>query len=104
MLDTTKFNTYIPFPSAPVDDPEFSKGYWRGPVWLDQVYFAITALNHYGYTTEANQLTLQVFDRLEGLKEQAPIRENYWPLTGKGMRVNHFSWSAAHLLLLYQQQ
>ncbi len=104
MLDTSKFCTYIPFPTAPKDDPEFSEGYWRGPIWLDQVYFAITALNNYGYTFEANEYTLQVFNRLEGLKQQAPIRENYWPLTGEGMRVNHFSWSAAHLLLLYQQQ
>lgn len=103
MTDTTKFATYIPFPTAPKDDPKFSEAYWRGPIWLDQVYFAISALENYAYHEEAKQYTLQVFDGLEGLKEQAPIRENYWPLDGKGMRVNHFSWSAAHLLLLYRQ-
>jgi putative isomerase len=104
MLDTNKFNCYIPFPTAPKDDPKFSEGYWRGPIWLDQVYFAITALDNYGYSDEVDKYTLQVFDRLEGLKEQSPIRENYWPLNGEGMRVNHFSWSAAHLLLLYNQE
>ena len=98
MLDTSKFGTYIPFPTAAKDDPEFSEGYWRGPV-----YFAINALNNYGYKVEVDTYTLQVFNRLEGLKEQSPIKENYWPLTGEGMRVNHFSWSAAHLLLLYTQ-
>jgi putative isomerase len=102
MMDTSTFSSYIPFPTAAVDEPEFSTGYWRGPIWLDQVYFAIAALNNYGYSKEAQQYTLQVFDRLQGLKEDAPIRENYWPLNGEGMRVNHFSWSAAHLLMLYQ--
>lgn len=104
MKDTSKFSTYIPFSTAPKDDPEFSEGYWRGPIWLDQVYFAINALDNYGNSEEAERYTLQIFDRLSGLKEQAPIRENYWPLNGEGMRVNHFSWSAAHLLLLYKQQ
>ena len=104
MFDTTKFSTYIPFPTAPKDNPEFSTKYWRGPIWLDQVYFAIQALTNYDCYTEANEYTLQIFDRLEGLKQQAPIRENYWPIDGKGMRVNHFSWSAAHLLLLYKHE
>lgn len=102
MMDTNKFSTYIPFPTAPKDDSKFSEGYWRGPIWMDQVYFAIKALKNYDRTIEAETYTLQVFDRLEGLKKDSPIRENYWPLDGKGMRVNHFSWSAAHLLLLYQ--
>ncbi len=102
MLDTSKFATYIPFPTVARDDPEFSKGYWRGTVWLDQVYFAIRGLENYGYRKEAVVFTENVFERLEGLKNSGePIRENYWPLDGKGMRVNHFSWSAAHLLLLY---
>jgi putative isomerase len=105
MLDTTKFATYIPFPTAPKDNPEFGDGYWRGPIWLDQVYFAVTALKNYGYETQADSCVKVVFDKLEGLKNSdLPIRENYRPLTGEGIRVNHFSWSAAHLLLLYQNK
>jgi len=105
MLDTTKFATYIPFPTAPKDNPEFGDGYWRGPIWLDQVYFAVTALKNYGYETEADSCVKVVFDKLEGLKNSdLPIRENYRPLTGEGIRVNHFSWSAAHLLLLYHNK
>jgi len=101
MLKSDKFGSYIPFPVVSVSEKEFSTGYWRGPVWLDQTYFAIMSLYNYGYEEEARKYTLQVFDRLEGLKSNAPVRENYWPVDGKGMRVNHFSWSAAHLLLLY---
>lgn len=103
MLDTTKFATYIPFPTLAADHPDFDPNgsYWRGPVWLDQACFAIKGLRNYGYEKEAERFTLQLLDRLEGLKDgDAPIRENYHPLTGEGLESNHFSWSAAHLLLL----
>ncbi len=103
MLDTTKFATYIPFPTLAADHVKFKpdNGYWRGPIWLDQVYFAIRGLKNYGYEDDALQLTNQVLDRLEGLKgSDLPIRENYHPLSGKGMEANHFSWSAGHLLML----
>jgi len=33
----------------------------------------------------------------------APIHENYDPHTGKRLKASHFSWSAAHLLLLYEE-
>ncbi len=103
MRDTTRFATYLPFPTVAADSREFSQGYWRGPVWLDQVYFAVTAFNNYGFSREAEAYTKQLFTNAEGLmNSHEPIRENYWPLDGKGMRVNHFSWSAAHILLLYQ--
>ncbi len=105
MFDTAKFATYIPFPTLVADHPKFTpkNGYWRGPIWLDQVYFAITGLKNYGYHEDANRSTRQVLDRLEGLQGTAPIFENYHPLTGEGMESRHFSWSAAHLLLLLWQ-
>ena len=103
MMDTTKFAVYIPFPTLAANHPKFKPdgGYWRGPVWLDQAWFAITGLKNYGYEKEAIQFSHHLFDRLEGLKnEDLPIRENYHPLTGAGLESNHFSWSAAHLLML----
>jgi len=101
MTDTSTFATFIPFPTVSKSHPEFSEGYWRGPVWLDQAYFAIKGLEKYGYEEEADKFTRQIFDHAEGLKNSdLPIRENYNPINGKGLRVNHFSWSAAHLLML----
>ena len=44
---------------------------------------------------------LQVFDRLQGLKEGAPIHENYGTHTGELLKAPHFSWSSSHLLMLY---
>ena len=97
-----KFSTYIPFPTLCADHPQFTpNGYWRGPIWLDQVYFAISGMRSYGYTKEADCYTDQVFTRLNGLAQDAPIHENYDTHTGKRLKAPHFSWSAAHLLMLY---
>ncbi len=102
LLDTAKFSTYIPFPTISADNPKYNpKGYWRGPIWLDQTYFAIKGLRNYGYNDMANSYTLKVFDRLAGLKEGAPIHENYGTHNGNALKAPHFSWSAAHLLMLY---
>ena len=104
LTDPLKFATYIPFPTVTADHPNFSpNGYWRGPIWLDQVYFAIHGLRNYGYTELADGYTKQVFDRLNGLRADAPIHENYETSTGKRLKSPHFSWSAAHLLLLYRE-
>ena len=104
LTDTTKFATYIPFPTVAADNPKFMpKGYWRGPIWLDQTYFAIKGLRNYGYNDRADVCTKQVFDRLQGMKSDAPIHENYGTHTGECLKAPHFSWSAVHLLLLYEE-
>jgi len=101
MLDTTRLRTHVPFPTVARDHPAFSDGYWRGLVWLDQVYFAAEGLRAYGYHADADALTRQVMENLEGATVPSePLYENYHPLTGEGRNVKHFSWTAAHLLLL----
>lgn len=102
LSDTTKFSTYIPFPTIAADNPKYNpRGYWRGPIWLDQTYFAVRGLRNYGYHELADKYTLQVFDRLQGLKEGAPIHENYGTHTGERLKAPHFSWSSSHLLMFY---
>ena len=102
LTDTAKFSTYIPFPTVAADHPKYNpRGYWRGPIWLDQTYFAIRGLRNYGYNKMADEYTLQVFARLQGLKEGAPIHENYGTHTGELLKAPHFSWSSSHLLMLY---
>lgn len=104
LQDTAKFSTYIPFPTVAADNPKYNpRGYWRGPIWLDQTYFAISGLRNYGYDELADSYTRQVFDRLDGLKEGAPIHENYDTHTGVRLKAPHFSWSASHLIMLYKE-
>ena len=105
LVDPNRFATPVPCPTVSRQDPEFSDGYWRGLVWLDQVYFALEGLRAYGYEDDACRLTQQLLANLEGVAEPGvPLRENYHPLTGEGRNVKHFSWTAAHLLLLLQSQ
>lgn len=102
LSDTTKFSTFIPFPTIAADNPKYNpRGYWRGPIWLDQTYFAVRGLRNYGYHELADKYTLQVFDRLQGLKEGEPIHENYGTHTGERLKAPHFSWSSSHLLMFY---
>jgi putative isomerase len=101
IVDPNKFASHVPFPTVGQDQPGFSDGYWRGLVWLDQAYFGVVGLKRYGYDSDALALTTALLNNLEGVTgSQAPIRENYHPLTGEGRNANHFSWSAAHLLML----
>lgn len=46
MMNVHKFNTKVPLPTLTADHPKFDplKGYWRGPVWIDQFYFGVTGL------------------------------------------------------------
>lgn len=100
MADPDKFGT--PLPLLARDDPHFSpiKGYWRGPVWLDQALFGIEGLQRYGFGKLADRLALRLVDDANGLAAQAPFYENYDPLTGHGYQSRNFSWSAASYLLL----
>ncbi len=103
ILDTLKFNKRIPLQTLAADEPGFKpdRGYWRGPVWLDQAYFGITGLRNYGYDGDADMLTKKILTNSDGLLTPGPsIRENYNPITGEGMEAHNFSWSAAHYLLL----
>ncbi|MEP1778886.1 trehalase family glycosidase [Reichenbachiella sp.] len=105
IMDESKFNTLVPLPTLDASHTKFNakNGYWRGPVWLDQVYFAIRGLEKYGYQTEADLLKNKLTQNAEGLLTDIPIRENYHPITGQGLNAKHFSWSAAHLLMLIRE-
>ncbi|WP_411029286.1 MGH1-like glycoside hydrolase domain-containing protein [Spongiimicrobium sp. 3-5] len=103
MMDTKKFYSKVPFQTMSMDHPKFDplEGYWRGPNWLDQAYFGVKALRNYGFDQEADKATVQILQGAEGLMEQGKsIRENYHPITGKGLYAKNFSWSAAHIIML----
>jgi len=106
MLNEKKFNTMVPLPTLTADHPKFDpmNGYWRGPVWLDQFYFGVEGLKRYGFKKQADEFTKKLFKNAEGLQEDKPIRENYHPITGKGLNAFNFSWSAAYILMLLKNE
>ena len=107
MMDPEKFYVKVPFQTMAKDHPKFDpmNGYWRGPNWLDQSYFGVKGLKNYGFEEEAHKATLQILEGAEGIMEKGvPIRENYHPLTGKGLNAKNFSWSAAHIIMLLMEE
>ncbi|WP_028025768.1 alpha-glucosidase [Enterovibrio calviensis] len=110
MIDPSEFATSDAFPgygvslpTASQTNPAYGKDiYWRGRVWLDQFYFGVKAMEDYGYGTEAVQMAHQLFENAEGMTADGAIRENYNPETGAVQGASNFSWSAAHLYMLYR--
>lgn len=103
MMDSSKFNTKVPFQTLSADHPKFKPdgGYWRGPNWLDQSYFGVKGLHNYEFHEDAYLATDKLIGNAEGvLGKGKSIRENYHPLTGAGLESRNFSWSAAHYILL----
>jgi putative isomerase len=103
LLDEDHFNTFVPFPTLDAAHPNFDPldGYWRGPVWLDQVWFACNGLRNYKMDSLADYFTIKTFENCDGMLGDGSFRENYHPRTGEGLNAEHFSWSAAHYLMLY---
>lgn len=107
MMNPNKFFTKVPFQTMSADHEKFDplKGYWRGPNWLDQAYFGVKGLRNYGFNKEADKATIQILEGAEGLLGKGKsIRENYHPLTGKGLHAQNFSWSAAHVIMLLMNE
>ena len=103
MINPNFFNTKVPFQTLSASHPSFNpdRGYWRGPLWLDQAYFGVVSLHNYGYHEEAYKATYKLIHNAEGVLDKGnSIRENYQPISGKGLESENFSWSAGHYLLL----
>ncbi|QXC56388.1 alpha-glucosidase [Vibrio mimicus] len=102
MKDPKEFNTYVPLGTAALSSPAFGADiYWRGRVWVDQFYFGLKGMERYGYRQDAVDMASAFFNHADGLVQDGPIRENYNPLTGEQQGAPNFSWSAAHLYMLY---
>lgn len=102
MKDSNEFNTYVPLGTAALSNPAFGPDiYWRGRVWVDQFYFGLKGMDRYGYRDDAIEMATGFFQHADGLVQDGPIRENYNPLTGDQQGAPNFSWSAAHLYMLY---
>ncbi len=102
MKDTLEFNTFIPLGTAALSNPAFGPDiYWRGRVWIDQLYFGLKGMEKYSYSEDAVKMARTFFNNANGLLQDDPIHESYNPLTGEKQGAPNFSWSAAHLYMLY---
>ncbi|MCW7551240.1 hypothetical protein NX722_01005 [Endozoicomonas gorgoniicola] len=76
--------------------------YWRGRVWVDQVYFGLQGLANYGFHDDVQTQMNKILENAEGLLEDGAIRENYNPETGAVQGATNFGWSAAHFYMMYR--
>ena len=110
MLSPNEFSTSdrfqgtgVSLPTASLSNPAYGSDiYWRGRVWLDQFYFGVQSMKAYGYGPEAIQMSHQLFQNAQGMVGDGAIRENYNPETGAVQGASNFSWSSAHLYMLYR--
>lgn len=78
--------------SVPFDSEEFNPlNYWRGPVWININWMLFNGLKEYGFLEEAEALKKAIID----LVAEHGFYEYYNPLSGQGLGINDFSWSAA---------
>ncbi|MGL4184117.1 MAG: MGH1-like glycoside hydrolase domain-containing protein [Metamycoplasmataceae bacterium] len=99
------YNQFVPFPSVSVNNERFNElDYWRGPVWVDQLYFGLKGIMNYKYDSFAKELANKALNNMQGLMEKGPsIRENYNPLNGDGLSTTNFSWSASLILNIIKE-
>ncbi|MEH6453738.1 MAG: alpha-glucosidase [Psychromonas sp.] len=110
MLKPGEFDSSSDFPGAGISMPTASQSnpaydpdiYWRGRVWLDQFYFGVKSMEAYGYGPEAVRIANDLFNNAEGMTGDGTIRENYNPETGAVQGATNFSWSSAHMYMLYR--
>ena len=74
------------------------RGYWRGPIWANMNWFLIHGLEHYGYT----DLARAIRDDTLALVERSGFHEYFDPRTGEGDGTDMFSWTAALVIDLVE--
>jgi putative isomerase len=74
-------------------DPSFSAtNYWRGPVWVNQNWIAVRALESYDFTALAANLRAETLN----LVASNPVSYEYYnSLTGQGVGSRDYAWTAA---------
>ncbi len=62
VLDPEGFNSTIPFPTVALNDAQFSKDMWRGPVWVNTSFGVILGLQRYGFAQQAAEAAFRLVD------------------------------------------
>ena len=93
-------NKFFPgMPTAAYDTPGFnSKGYWRGPAWLNTSYFALKGLKEYGRNDLAEPMRAKLLGWIA--LDPSTIREYYDSKSGAGGGAKGFGWSSAFTIAL----
>ncbi|WPL37148.1 MGH1-like glycoside hydrolase domain-containing protein [Malacoplasma iowae] len=103
-LNKTNFLTPFPFPTVSFDNQRFDPvDYWRGPVWISFLYFALKGIYNYD-KTKALKIKNSIINTLSSKEHlNKPLRENYHPINKKGLSTTNFSWTSSLLISLIKE-
>ncbi|MDZ7805353.1 MGH1-like glycoside hydrolase domain-containing protein [Thiohalophilus sp.] len=78
--DASAFGSPIPFPSVALNDADFRKDMWSGPVWVNTAYLVLTGLQRYDFFEEYRTLAWRLCDGVfRVLRQEHQIYEFYDP-------------------------
>lgn len=108
LLSELHFCGSFPFPAVAYSetrfDPAGASGYWRGPIWLDQVFFMLSVLERHrsALGLASRPCAEAARRRILDMVVRSGIQENYDARTGApgANSREHFSWSAAAVLAI----
>ena len=99
-LDKDYLTAFGPATEMPKSPKYLSDGYWRGPIWAPTTYLLIDGLRRGGRMDLAREIARRF---CETVRKSGGNFENYDSLTGKGLREQGYTWTAAvHVLLLHE--
>lgn len=94
------FGSAFPVPTVPVNSEWFNPiCYWQGPSWVNMNWLLIDGLRRYGFQEHADALRDSTLEMIS----KHGWREYFQPLTGKGLGIDNFSWTAALAIDLLKQ-
>ncbi len=95
----TKFGAPFALPSVPMDSAQFDpEKYWQGPTWVNTNWLIIDGLKRYGYHDHAAALTETTLEMVA----KSGFAEYFNPLTAEPLGAHNFSWTAALVIDLLQ--
>ncbi len=98
--DEQQFGAHFPIPSTPINSEYFSpKRYWQGPSWVNTNWLIIDGLKRYGFDDHAEALRESTIDMVK----QSGFYEYFSPLDGSPSGAENFSWTAALIIDLLNQ-
>jgi hypothetical protein len=78
--DPACFGAPIPLPSVALNDPDFVKDMWRGPVWVNTAYLVLEGLRRYGFREDYGALSWRLCDGVfRVLQAEHQVYEFYDP-------------------------
>jgi hypothetical protein len=92
LQDRQSFASDFAVPSVSLSSEYFDENrMWRGPIWMNINWLMIDGLKRAGASGLQEKLTESTIHTVY----KSGMREYYSPLTGKGLGIHNFSWTAA---------